>query len=190
MTDRKITWLPLQIGDEITVKNPASSFHRKTGKITSVGTELCRVRLNNTGEEIHIKRDWLTYSLNQKIAMLQSADHDLVMEIIPGKWVAHNNYGMYFGALGSNASPAFDTKTELIASLSADHQDNRPHKTIIRELPDRYLYTFPDSNNKIGHSYFVIQKVTLDNLNDMRNYCINGLCPEDYEWQRKDDSNA
>ena len=170
-----------KIGDKVIVESPASTFYKQTAVITSVGTILSRIRIDVSQQEISMPTEWLDYTIEQKIKMLCPDDRKLIEQIIPGKWVAYDDNGMYFSAFSSDATPVFNTKSELIGELSATYLDGRKRKTIQRKTPGLYWYTFPDCDNKRTKRCFVIEQVTSENLNKVLAYCLAGLCPPDYK---------
>lgn len=168
-----------KISDKVIVESPTSTFYKHTGVITSVGTVLSHVRIDASQQEISMPTEWLDYSIEQKIEMLCPDDRKLVEQIVPGKWVAYDDHGMYFSAFSSDATPVFNTKAELIGELSAAHLDGRKRKTVQRKQPGLYWYTFRD-RAKTPRCY-IIEKITKSNLNKILAYCLAGLCPPDYE---------
>lgn len=171
-----------KLHDEVMITNPVYFDYMKTGVIVRISSDpnYCVVCLKN-GQYVNIKTDSLNYTLEKRIEMLCPDDKALVLEIIPGKWVAYDDSSMYFSAFANNATPVFQTKAELIGELSAVHMDGRKHKTINRKRPGIYWYTYPNIDNKREKHTYVIEQVTSENMNRLRETCLQGLCPADYE---------
>lgn len=163
------------IGDVVVIKDVTSPYYLTPGCVlVKKDTPLWVVR-TQYNKLVEIAPEMLDVSLNLRISRLEEAKRDTILRIVPGVWVAYDDHGMYFATRENGKSPAFRTKTELLAELSTSKGDTRKRKTIRRKESGYYWYTYPNTRDLSARHCYAIRCVTSENMDMLREYAVTTL---------------
>lgn len=95
-------------------------------------------------------------------------DEEILQEIKPGCWVVITEDGLRGNGFSVEESIVFNTKKEAIEDTACAFLDGRKHRTVRRISAGRYRYDLPDIDDRSERHFFLIVKVTEENLAEIK----------------------